>query len=91
MRLACNCGIIVVLLIRTACGADYHFSGLGSDSAGDGSLAHPWQSIGKLNSLDLNPGDNVLLRAGDTFVGNIVLNADDTATNVLERVLKLSE
>jgi hypothetical protein len=69
------------LLARAAFGSDYHFSTLGSDSTGDGSLASPWQSIAKLNSLNLGPGDNVLLRAGDTFPGNIMLDASDSATN----------
>src|SRR3972149_1603140 len=73
--------ICLVLCARAACGADYHFSALGSDLSGDGSLASPWLSIGKLNSLNLEPGDNVLLRAGDTFAGNIVLEANDSATN----------
>ena len=73
--------VVIAMLARAACGADYHFSTRGSDSSGDGSVANPWQSIGKLNSLNLEPGDNVLLRAGETFAGNIVLDQNDSATS----------
>lgn len=69
------------LIAQTACGADFYFSSLGDDIVGNGSLANPWQSIGKLNSLNLEPGDNVLLRGGDTFIGNLILDANDSANN----------
>ena len=74
-------GLILATLAHAACGMDYHFSAIGSDVSGDGSVANPWQSIGKLNSLNLEPGDNVLLKAGDTFAGNIVLTASESANS----------
>ncbi len=61
--------------------ADYFFSSAGSDVSGNGTLPSPWQSITKLNSLNLDPGDNVYLRAGDTFAGSITLDAADSANN----------
>ena len=73
--------LLLVLVAQHAVAADFHFSALGSDTAGDGSLANPWRSISKLNSLDLNAGDQVLFRAGDTFAGNIVLQSNDGATS----------
>lgn len=60
---------------------DYYFSAAGNDAAGDGSRTAPWQTIAKLNTLDLEPGDRILFRAGDTFVGPIVLDANDSATD----------
>ena len=63
--------------------ASYYFSSLGNDATGNGSLATPWQSIGKLNSLSLRPGDNALFRAGDTFTGKMWLDANDAGTNAL--------
>ncbi len=48
---------------------------------GNGSQASPWRSISKFNALDLNPGDSVFFRAGDTFQGSMDLDAADTGTN----------
>jgi hypothetical protein len=60
---------------------DYYFSAAGNDVTGEGSRSHPWQSIAKLNTLDLDPGDNVFFRRGDTFHGPILLDAKDSATD----------
>ena len=73
--------ILIALLARTACASDFHFGAAGNDVSGDGSLANPWRSIAKLNALDLEPGDNVLFHAGESFAGNIVLNANDSASS----------
>jgi hypothetical protein len=74
----------VVLRSGELCRAiDYYFSGAGSDTLGNGTLGSPWQSIAKLNTLDLNAGDNVYFRAGDTFTGNILLDASDSANNAV--------
>jgi hypothetical protein len=59
----------------------YYFSSLGNDATGNGSLASPWQSIGKFNTLSLRPGDSALFRAGDTFTGKMWLDANDAGTN----------
>lgn len=72
--------MLLATLVRAACGADYHFSALGSDFAGDGSLDNPWQLICKRISLNLEPGDSVLLRSVDAFADNILLVANDSAT-----------
>jgi parallel beta-helix repeat protein len=63
--------------------ATYYFSSTGSDSrtaaqAQDSST--PWQSINKLDSLTLAPGDSALLKRGDVFRGGIVVKQSGTAT-----------
>jgi hypothetical protein len=60
---------------------DYYFRAAGNDGVGDGSRRAPWQTIAKLNTLDLEPGDRVLFRAGETFLEPIVLDAHDSATD----------
>jgi hypothetical protein len=71
-------------LLAVSCGAaEYYFSSVGSDITGNGTLASPWQSIGKFNTLNLNAGDSVYFRAGDTFAGNMLLDANDSATNMV--------
>lgn len=68
---------------QLASAADYYFSG-GAGSGGTGTQADPFGTLSPINSLDLNPGDNVYLSG--TFnapTGGIQLTAQDsgTATN----------
>jgi len=78
---------MIALLAAVLCAAvtaladDYYFSATGNDTTGEGSQANPWQTIDKLNTLDLNPGDNVYFRAGDMFIGKIMLDVSDSATD----------
>ena len=58
----------------------YHFSPTGDDDRGDGSAARPWASVGRANTLDLEPGDSLLFEGGGTFRGNLTLGADDAGT-----------
>jgi hypothetical protein len=61
--------------------ADYHFDAERGHDALDGSRAHPWRSIAKANSVSLRPGDQLLFHGGQTFVGNLLLEADDAGTS----------
>jgi hypothetical protein len=61
--------------------AQYYFSLSGNDQSGSGTLASPWRSISKFNTLDLNAGDSVFFHAGDVFPGSMELDSDDTGTN----------
>jgi hypothetical protein len=45
----------------------YYVSPSGSDSDAGTSSGTPFKSIAKINSLNLNPGDNVLFEGGQTF------------------------
>lgn len=53
----------------------YYFSVTGADE-NDGSATHPFQTIAFLNSLRLNPGDSILLKAGEAFTGSIILQSN---------------
>ena len=76
-------GCATVLAISTHVEArDYFFSAAGQDASGDGSFSRPWQTISKLNALDLDPGDTVFFHRGDTFLGPILLDAADSATDL---------
>lgn len=48
----------------------YVSSSLGDDD-NDGSFAHPWASLDKVNSETFSPGDIIAFRRGDTFRGYI--------------------
>jgi hypothetical protein len=59
--------------------ADYYFSTAGSDANGVGSKLSPWASLDKANTLDLQPGDRILLQ-GVKFSGTLSLTAEDGGT-----------
>ena len=53
---------------------DYYFHAQqGKDSNSGLSVNAPWQSLDKINRLQLNAGDRVLLAQGQTFVGSLEL------------------
>src|SRR5437016_2944997 len=45
----------------------YYVSPDGSDAADGLTAASAWQSIARVNAVDLSPGDNVLFQGGRTF------------------------
>lgn len=75
--------ILFVLILQISFGQKtYYFSSSsGSDGNSGTSNSFPYQSINKLNSLTLNPGDHILFKRGDTFVGRITVNQSGTAGN----------
>ena len=49
-------------------GTTYYVSSSGGDDDNDGlSTGTPFETIDKVNSLDLEPGDSVLFKCGDTW------------------------
>lgn len=62
------------LLLVPACVAkDYHFDASASTS-GEGSNSSPFKSLDAIHALDLQPGDNLLLKRGSSFSSPLVLN-----------------
>lgn len=45
----------------------YYISSSGSDSGDGKTAATAWKTVGKVNSMTFNPGDQVLFQAGQTF------------------------
>jgi hypothetical protein len=72
--------------IGPACGApvgtSYYVSPTGNDHA-SGSSASPWQTLDRVSTANLEPGDHVYLQGGATFTGTLRLTNEDsgTATN----------
>lgn len=64
-----------------AYGVDYYFSTQGNDLTGKGTRQKPWATLKKANSLDLEPGDRLLLRDGEKFIGQLNLNTEDAGSN----------
>jgi hypothetical protein len=64
-----------------ATATDYYVSPSGSDTA-DGTLpGSAWQTVARVNDQDLDPIDRVLFEGGETFSGNLLLNASDSGTS----------
>ena len=58
----------------------YFVSPSGDDSNPGTSTQRAWRTIDKVNTMDLNPGDNVLFEAGHDYPGNLLLTAEDAGT-----------
>lgn len=54
---------------------NFYFSAAGNDVTGTGTMALPWKSTAKFNSVFSSkaPGDSFLFRRGDTFLGNLTI------------------
>ncbi|GAB3786441.1 hypothetical protein GCM10028818_49850 [Spirosoma horti] len=59
----------------------YYVASSGNDSNNGRSSDTPFQTISKINSLSLQPGDQVLFRRNDTFQGSLQLRQSGTSTN----------
>lgn len=87
-------GLLLAGYALTACSGDsdmsepesgyqnYYFNPETGSTTGDGSLERPFKFLAHISSLRLNPGDSVLLAAGTTSPGSIVLKqVQGTAEN----------
>ena len=57
----------------------YYVASSGNDADDGRSMATPFQTLAKVNTLSLRPGDVVLLRRGDTFRGALSIRQSGTA------------
>jgi hypothetical protein len=58
----------------------YCVSPFGDDSHSGTSAQTAWQTIKKVNTIDLNPGDKVLFEGGHDYPGNLLLTTEDAGT-----------
>lgn len=68
--------LTVVAVFKAAdmrAGRDFHIDSVGGNDSGDGTIDHPWKTLGKLAdytaTAPLVPGDRVLLKRGSEFNG----------------------
>jgi hypothetical protein len=84
---------IVCLLVLYVSGAvpayatDYYISRSGNDASKGTSSATPWQSLARVSSVRLLPGDRVLLRGGDVFAGGLSFDAGDAGSTAAPIVI----
>lgn len=58
---------------------NYHFSSSTGNDSNAGTQAAPFKTIARLNNLILGPGDQVLFKRGDTFIGQIIIDQSGSA------------
>ncbi|MFC5220681.1 RICIN domain-containing protein [Streptomyces coerulescens] len=73
-------GITAVATPSYAANTTYYVSTSGSDSNSGTSEGSPWQSLSKVNSTELSPGDMVLFRSGDTWTGKLTTNGSGSSS-----------
>lgn len=61
----------------SAADTTYYLSPAGNNSAAGTSPATAWQTLARVDSARLRPGDRVLLRGGDRFVGELIFAKTD--------------
>ncbi len=59
----------------------YYVANSGNDSNTGRSIDNPYQTVAKINSLSLQPGDQVLFRRNDTFRGSLQLRQSGSSGN----------
>lgn len=59
---------------------NYYLSPSGNDGNAGTSPATAWQTLQQLNTVQLHPGDSVLLQGGSIFTGTVFLEANDAGT-----------
>ncbi|WP_372661938.1 hypothetical protein [Cohnella sp.] len=60
-----------------AAGTTYYVSPSGNDSNAGTSSSSPWQTIGKVNSINFAPGDTILFQGGSVFNGHLQFDSND--------------
>ena len=75
--LVCCC--LLLLSSTSWAQTTYYVAATGNDSNTGRSAVQAFQSLGKVSSLALQPGDSVLFKRGDTFRGTLQINRSGSA------------
>lgn len=66
--------LFIFFLQNTFAQTTYYVSNAGNDANNGTSTGTSWQTVSKVNSHTFSPGDQILFKRGDTFVGSITVN-----------------
>jgi hypothetical protein len=72
---------IGIITCRESPAAGYYVSPSGNDINSGASTETAWRTLDKVNAIDLNPGDRVLLEGGHDYSGNLLLTSEDAGTS----------
>jgi len=72
--------LTLLILISSFCfSTNYYFSSTGSDLNTGTSINAPFNALEKIQTLNLLPGDSILLKKGDVFIGQITIKTSGIA------------
>lgn len=74
------CAALILLGASRADATDYFVSASGADAHAGTSPADAWRTITRVNNQTLRPGDRVFFEGGQTFSGNLYLDASEAGT-----------
>ena len=69
--------LALLCFLSTAFSRDYYVSTSGNDASA-GTREEPWQTVGRASHADLEPGDRLLFREGETFAGELRITSEDS-------------
>jgi hypothetical protein len=72
--------LALIMVPGAVSGANYYLSAGGNDAVAQPTAQQPWKSISKINGLNLEPGDSVLFKGGDTLSGTVTIGSDDNGS-----------
>ncbi len=70
--------LLLLLVFSTSLfGSNYYISNSGSDSNTGTSKTDAWETLDKVNAsmASFNPGDSILFKRGDTFIGTLTITS----------------
>lgn len=75
---------LFLLIFSVTYSATYYVSTSGNDSYTPTQAQNqltPWKSLNKINSLTFAPGDSILFKKGDSWIGSIIVPSSGTSGN----------
>ncbi|HKJ78684.1 MAG TPA: hypothetical protein VKA10_04070, partial [Prolixibacteraceae bacterium] len=73
--------VLLAMLAFSAVAKTYYVSNSGNDANLGTSPGNAWKTLDKVNSFTPSPGDQILFRRGDEWVGTLIVNASGTEVN----------
>jgi hypothetical protein len=68
-----SCYSFLFLMLLAGCSSTRYYVSAEGDDNNRGTKSHPFKSIAAIQKLQLKPGDEILLRGGETFEGTLKL------------------
>ena len=75
--------MIIAFASSTISATNYYFSSSGNDSNSGTSTSSPWISISKINNIKLIPGDKILFKRAEKFIGKFDISESGVRNNFI--------
>src|SRR3989344_222058 len=75
--------LVLILMIYSVDAATYYVSSSTGNDNNPGTIAQPWQTLNKVNTMAFNPGDTILFKRNDIWNGELRPSTAGTAVNFI--------